>query len=82
MAEVRAAMPRPMTWSPLIFPRFEILGAAAKVGRKQPRLRTIKAPEPLVIIHASYVLTCTHAWPREISMKRAMIIVKLWWLAC
>jgi len=28
-----------------------------------------------------YVLTCIGAWPREISMKRTMIIVALWWLA-
>jgi hypothetical protein len=28
------------------------------------------------------VLTGIRAWPRETSMKRAMIIVALWWLAC
>ena len=74
-------MPRPITRSPLIFQRFEGSGDLPQVGPIRPRTINKSGSEPLVVIHAAYVLTCIRAWPREISMKRTMIIVALWWLA-
>ena len=77
-------MPRPITWSPPIFPRFEISGHLPLIGPIRPGLRTIinRGPSPLSSFTRRYVLTCIRAYPRETSMKRTMIIVTLWWLAC
>ena len=72
-------MPRPITRSPLIFQRFEGSGDLSQVGPIRPR--TINKSGSEAPFTRRYVLTCIGAWPREISMKRTMIIVALWWLA-
>jgi hypothetical protein len=40
-----------------------------------------RGPSPQSSFTRRYELTCIRTWPREASMKRAMIIVTLWWLA-
>ena len=77
-------MPRPITRSPLIFQRFEGLGGIYPQSGQYsqgsgPSIN--RGPSPLSSFPRRHVLTCIRAWPRETSMKRAMIIVTLWWLA-
>ena len=74
-------MSRPITRSPLIFQRFEGSGhQSGQYGQAEDH-QSIAVPAPQSSFPRRDVLTCIRAWPREISMKRTMIIVALWWLA-